>query len=915
MVLTLQYIISNFRQGTNENLMTAGKHAELLRKVESLAALTDSNKMLREEKDRLATVVENFRIEAEQAKEKIAPLNVKIKDLEDKYGTLLTEKLALQTESEGWKKRSDQLVEKSFKMNPEELKRLQDAETKLTRQLSILTAEKKNGTLQYNNLQKELHAAKISLQTAQKEANKNKEELDKKTLDLKTLIIRETTQKNQLNNLSRQNNELKKKSEELKKKSDELEKTNQELEKSKQENTINLTKLAKDLAAAQSKIAEVKSGGEDMNTLKVQITSLTEENKKSSEEMAKLKTQIKSLKAIGRQFRERSEAAGAEVTSLKDEISKVKESCSKLEADVSTKSIELQEARSLIESLDADGVAETMETMEKEKITLELKLKEQEEKTRKLLENAKLKINELKAKNRDLTENDEKALIEKKNQEIEKQNKEIEQARMEKEKLRNALDSSITALRNENLALKNAVNDMKEEKDKQQEQIEQLQHELLASQSAAAKPVAVAGVVHQQETRKQTQPQAHIQPHRHQPRDEYRPTQTASIRPMTQTRGATQAVVLPTSQVSSVQPEVATVQPTVSVSPSVSSATPQLPSTSALDPTAPEFNPVDRSTSSEVAEPVEEASRVSGNVRPLDIHASTSGPSGSMHSAQTSTSGNTQTTVSVQPTLKRPREVAEVEFSAVDLDEAGPSGIQKKARTISSTEDQEFIEQEELGESGFQELDVEPEKVEFETITQPETGLGSSSTQDTTAPIDEGADAFSVEQEDMEEGEISEDGDEEAEDTPAQDIDELAEDDTTQTGLEIDDGETEPVVPDNQEELSEEEREEEEEDEEEQLVDEDVTGENSSEPSSSTGATVPQSSQFPPAQASQPGVGFDQELVEDSVVPSTPKLAEPRRPEGFAEAVSSPQVLNLLKFISLLKLKFIFLMIILGTWK
>ena len=144
--------------------------------------------------------------------------------------------------------------------------------------------------------------------------------------------------------------------------------------------------------------------------------------------------------------------------------------------------------------------------------------------------------------------------------------------------------------------------------------MDSLQTELQAAQlvsltgSERPEPVAVARVVQKrekpQQPGKQQQPQAHIQPHlhtpsTHTPRDEHRPTQTASVRPMAQ-RATSQAVVLPTSQVSLGQPEVATVQPTVSVSPSVSSeAGPsQLPSTSQpprpalLDAGALEFYPV-----------------------------------------------------------------------------------------------------------------------------------------------------------------------------------------------------------------------------------------------------------------------------------------------------------------------------------
>merc|ERR1719266_3221046 len=226
---------------------------------------------------------------------------------------------------------------------------------------------------------------------------------------------------------------------------------------------------------------------------------------------------------------------------------------------------------------------------------------------------------------------------------------------------------------------------------------------------------------------KEKQPQAHIQPHlrtAHTPRDEHRPTQTASIRPMAQ-RATSQAVVLPTSQMSPGQPEVATVQPTVSVSPSVSSATgssgsgnQQVPSTSQpgnqqqaggsqqqapgllLDPTAAEFYPTARSASSEaVVIELEDASMPRAVVIPRQDQpqASTSGPMASTGSSSgpgtgPSTSGATgsaspsaPTTASVPPTLKRPREMmADSDSQSSSEGAMGGSasvpGMQKKAK-------------------------------------------------------------------------------------------------------------------------------------------------------------------------------------------------------------------------------------------
>ena len=67
---------------------------------------------------------------------------------------------------------------------------------------------------------------------------------------------------------------------------------------------------------------------------------------------------------------------------------------------------------------------------------------------------------------------------------------------------------------------------------------------------------------------------------------------------------------------------------------------------------------------------------------------------------------------------------------------------------------------------------------------------------------------------------------------------------------------------------------------------------NSSEPSSSTGARHARAQGFGAGQGSHQSHQYGElEAGEDSVVPSTPKLPIARRTDGFAEAVSSPQVI------------------------
>ena len=285
---------------------------------------------------------------------------------------------------------------------------------------------------------------------------------------------------------------------------------------------------------------------------------------------------------------------------------------------------------------------------------------------------------------------------------------------------------------------------------------------------------------------------------------------------------------------------------------------------------------------------------------------STSGATGSA-------SPSAPTTASVPPTLKRPREMmADSDSQSSSEGAMGGSasvpGMQKKARTISSTEGLNLQVssggimggEEEQGISGSGEVEsdssmqvMEPGEERREVGSSSQffgaEVVGTSgevaacsgvttSTQEEEEVLDseqeEGEDEVEV-SEDIEDGEVPDDmepenleDDEESEVDPGQDAD--IEIDEAAVGTSEDEGE---VVAG----------------EDEQIGNVANVEDNSSEPSSSTGARHRTAGQAF-ASATQGLSGYEVETGGDSVVPSTPNLPLARRTDGFAEAVSSPQV-------------------------
>ena len=907
-------------------VLSATKHGELIRKVETLSAVTDSNRMLREAKEKLEKTVEGHATTAATAQAALAPMEAKLTDLDDRVSNLLVEKAVLQKESDEWKKRADQLVEKSFKINPEELKKLQEDKLKLTKMVQSLTAAKKGLDAKLTSQVQDLERVKQLAAAREEENKKIQAELKERTKEQQTLQQQSASAKNIQANLQNNNNALKKRLEDMDKAKTEMtaamqaaannHRTAVEAMKKDSEGatTEELTKVKKELETATQ-----------TNTAKAaEVESLNTEIREKSANLEKEKATVLQLKKIGRKFREQKESEEKKVKALEEEKKKMEEELAKkltegasgaaspTPGDDETHKL-LEESMERIGALEADS-----ERLKAENIELKDTMNTKEERAKAVLKNARTKIQKCE---------DEKKELE---AELERISAGSAGGASEEQDLRlKAIMSQLKSTKEDKEKLEGELNMSQLEQQRLEEQVESLQADVAAAQLAShsggerSKPVAVAGVVHQQERekaapRKQQQPQAHIQPHLRAaptPRDEHRPTQTASIRPMAQ-RATSQAVVLPTSQMSPSQPEVATVQPTVSVSPSVSSATgagagpSQLPSTSqpplvVVDPA--EFYP----RPAEVE--VEDAAMPRAVVIPRQDQpqASTSGPQAlAGPSTGPSTSGggggaspSAPTTASVPPTLKRPRDGAADSDSQSSTEgaagQAAMPGGQKKARTISSTEGLSLQVSsgggEEEGISGSLEVESDSSmQVEGGEVVGREVGSSSqilstevvgtsgevAACSGVTTSTQEEEEVLDSEQEDVEDDvEVSEDmEDEEVVDDLVPEVLEEDEGSEAEQGeeveLEIDDAAVGTS-----------------EDEGEVAVQEEAATveDNSSEPSSSTGARHGR----PMAQAfAGAAMGYEVEAGEDGVVPSTPKLPLARRTDGFAEAVSSPQVIQ-----------------------
>lgn len=160
------------------------RHEELLRKVETLNAITDSNRILREERDSLSIKFSALQDRVTKVEDELIPLQEKNRELDVKNETLTTENVSLRTEATRWRQRANTLLERSNKNSPDDWKRLQSERENLAKMLQQekdqhkkTTEEVQQGKQEKTRLDNELANVQRQYAQSQAESKKISEEL------------------------------------------------------------------------------------------------------------------------------------------------------------------------------------------------------------------------------------------------------------------------------------------------------------------------------------------------------------------------------------------------------------------------------------------------------------------------------------------------------------------------------------------------------------------------------------------------------------------------------------------------------------------------------------------------------------------------------------------------------------------
>ncbi|KAL9918986.1 nuclear basket protein megator [Glossina fuscipes fuscipes] len=199
----MQDFLNHERAKSDTNLVSASKHEEILRKIETLNAITDSNRVLREERNSLSKRVTELNERISSLEEELFPLQNQNRELSTKIDMLTSENSSLRTEAIFYRQRANDLVAKSNK-NPEEFKRLQSERENLAK---MLTAEKE----QIKRIEDELQSVKGEKTRLENEITNLEKQLQILSEEKKSLNADMTTMKQTNSRLMQEVMELKNK--------------------------------------------------------------------------------------------------------------------------------------------------------------------------------------------------------------------------------------------------------------------------------------------------------------------------------------------------------------------------------------------------------------------------------------------------------------------------------------------------------------------------------------------------------------------------------------------------------------------------------------------------------------------------------------------------------------------------------
>ncbi|XP_048394892.2 translocated promoter region b, nuclear basket protein isoform X3 [Stegostoma tigrinum] len=375
----VQESLNSEREKVQVTAKTLAQHDELMKKTETMNVLIETNKMLRDEKERLEQELQQSRAKIYKLESDILPLQESNTELSEKSGMLQAEKKLLDEDLKRWKARAQQLISQQKETDPDEYKKLLSEKDTNTKRIQQLTEE----------------TGKLKTELARLNASSSVSQRDVQTL--KTELSRMTVERDKL------------KQEMLARVSD-IQEKNKTITQVKKIGRRYKTQYEELKAQYDKMVAETSS----------QLTADQQAEQSSSQATQELQETLAQSESRAKALESQAEALQKSVTEKESEAKKLQDEVSQLHSELARLRQELQDKANLEEQL-------------------RQQILEKEEKTKKAILVAKQKITQLAGLKEQLAQENEQ--LKQHNEEFQQRATSLDQQREELEVRMSALKS------------------------------------------------------------------------------------------------------------------------------------------------------------------------------------------------------------------------------------------------------------------------------------------------------------------------------------------------------------------------------------------------------------------------------------------------------------------------------------------
>ncbi|XP_060686286.1 translocated promoter region b, nuclear basket protein isoform X2 [Hemiscyllium ocellatum] len=375
----MQENLNSEREKMQVTAKTLAQHDELMKKTETMNVLIETNKMLRDEKERLEQELQQSRAKIYKMESDILPLQESNTELSEKSGMLQAEKKLLEEDLKRWKARAQQLISLQKETDPDEYKKLVSEKDTNTKRIQQLTEE-------IGKLKTELARLNASSSVSQRDVQTLKTELSKVT------------------------NERDKLKQEMLARVSDIQEKNKTITQVKKIGRRYKTQYEELKAQHDKMVAEASS----------QLTAEQQAEQSSSQATQELQETLAQSESRAKALESQAEALQKSVTEKESEVTKLQDEVSQLHSELARLRQELQDKGNLEEQLRQQIV-------------------EKEEKTKKAILVAKQKITQLAGLKEQLAQENEQ--LKQHNEEFQQRITSLDQQREELEVRMSALKS------------------------------------------------------------------------------------------------------------------------------------------------------------------------------------------------------------------------------------------------------------------------------------------------------------------------------------------------------------------------------------------------------------------------------------------------------------------------------------------